>query len=63
MSDLNPCPKCGAKARIIDAYGKSGYKASVVIRCSKSRGHGAVNELNERDAIAAWNRRFPEEAK
>lgn len=54
MTELKPCPFCGADARIVSAGFESRY-----IRCSNIKDCGCKFEWfdTEEEAVNAWNRR------
>ena len=54
-TELKPCPFCGGEAKVMDM----GYPHWVYCEECGAKVHGGTND--ERDSIAAWNRRKNEE--
>ena len=72
MSELKPCPFCGASAILREERESDGHESFsyYVVRCTGCKAHtnafitgGFYGEQHtEQDAIAAWNRRTDDEA-
>ena len=58
MSELKPCPFCGAKAQFVKLNNGVCY-----VRCPNFCSEQGLTFKIEEEAIEAWNRRTPESVK
>ncbi len=54
---LKPCPFCGGEAKMLEEYDVMIGKTYYFVECTECTGTIFSGEINEKEAIEAWNRR------